>query len=246
MSSFQHQVLRFFSKPGAHRVIKNDASYFNEILTFEDWDSPITGFRDLLKEQLASFRELHQINIDDTLKRDTRAYRIATMAPTESVSWLEGCVVFMDNNQRDLTKARFGSKKAWHVTTRLARQMLLELAIPRDGVQNSFKAGQNIQVCQRIYWVVLKSHNVMSRYKRHNFKDDPSVSSKLVKFLAVNTGFELLEVLSTKVTDMVRTVASLQREVQVAVKAAGTLANRADEAKKLYDQLAKRVGKLEH
>ena len=168
------------------------------------------------------------------------------MALTESVSWLEGFVVLMDNNHRNLMKACFGSKKAWHVTTRLARQMLLELAIPRDGVQNLFKAGDNTQVCQRIFWAVLKSHDVMARYKRHNFKDNPSLSSEHVKFLAVNTGFKVLEGLSTKVTNMVKTVAALQKEVQVAVKSAGTSANRADKAKKLYDQLAKQITKLEH
>ena len=184
--------------------------------------------------------------MDDTFERSTRAYSVTSMALTESGAWVEGFIVFIDNNYRDLTKAKFGTKKAWHVTTRLGRRIFIEVAIPRDGVQNSFRAGDNFQVCERIFWAVFKSHGVMGRYKLHNFKDDPSVSSELVKFLVVNAGFEVLEDLAVKVTDIVKTVRTLEKEVQVAAKSASTSSNRVDEFKKLYDQLTKRVVKLEH
>jgi hypothetical protein len=39
-------------------------------------------------------------------------YTMATMALTESVAWLEGFIVFLDDYHRDLTKAKFGTKKA--------------------------------------------------------------------------------------------------------------------------------------
>jgi uncharacterized protein YoxC len=245
MSSFQNAVPRFFSKAGAHKVIKNDDSYFNEIASFEEWDTPITGYRDLLKEELATFRESHQRNIDDTLERQSIICSIATMALTESCAWMEGLIVFIDDYHRDLGKARFGTKKSWHVTTRLARRMFVEVATYRNGVQNAFQTGKNVQVCQRIVWAVLKSHDIMARYRRHNFKDDPSVSSELVKFLAINTGFEVLEVLAVKVADMSKSVTAMTKEVQTAVKTASTASNKADENKKLYDQLLKRVTKIE-
>jgi hypothetical protein len=167
------------------------------------------------------------------------------MALTESVSWLEGFIVFLDDYYRDLTKAKFGSKKAWHVTTRLGRRMLLEIAVPRNGVQNAFHVGHNDQICQRILWSVLKAHDVMARYKRHNYKDDPTVSSELVKFLAVNTGYEVLDVLTTKMSAMEADVASLKKDVAAANKASASASNKADEGKKALDLLVKRVIKLE-
>ena len=85
----------------------------------------------------------------------------------------------------------------------------------------------------------------MARYKRHNYKDDPSVSSELVKFLAINTGYKVLENLSTKVAEMEQVVAAMQKETSLATKSAMSAANRADEAKKLCDALIKRVTKLE-
>jgi hypothetical protein len=245
MKSFETKVPRYFSQSSVHKVVKHDASHFETIGTFEEWDTPISGFRSRLKEELQTFRAAHRENIDESLNRDSIGYAIATMALTESVSWLEGFIVFLDDYYRDLTKARFGSKKAWHVTTRLGRRMLLEIAVPRNGIQNSFQAGRNDQICQRIIWSVLKAHDIMARYKRHNYKDDPTVSSELVKFLAVNTGYEALDILTGKMASMETDVAAMKKDVAAAIKAASSAANKADEGKKVYDLLAKRVAKLE-
>jgi hypothetical protein len=245
MTSFETKVPRYFSQTNVHKVVKHDASHFDTISTFEDWDAPISGFRTRLKEELSTFRAAHQENIDEALHRDSIGYAIATMALTEAVSWLDGFIVFLDDYHRDLTKAKFGSKKAWHVATRLGRRMLLEIAVPRNGVQNSFQAGRNDQICQRIFWSVLKSHDIMARYKRHNYKDDPTVSSELVKFLAVNTGFEALDTLVGKVSVLEESVATLKKEVQASIKASASASNKADEGKKFYDLLLKRVVKLE-
>jgi hypothetical protein len=38
--------------------------------------------------------------------------------------------------------------------------------------------------------------------KKNGLKNDPIVSGELVKFLAVNTGIETIEVLETKVKDL--------------------------------------------
>jgi hypothetical protein len=245
MKSFESKVPRYFSQSSVHKVVKHDASHFETIATFDEWDTPISGFRTRLKEELQTFRAAHRDNIDESLNRESIGYAVATMALTESVSWLEGFIVFLDDYYRDLTKAKFGSKKAWHVTTRLGRRMLLEIAVPRNGVQNAFHVGQNDQICQRILWSVLKAHDVMARYKRHNYKDDPTVSSELVKFLAVNTGYEVLDVLTTKMSAMEADVASLKKDVAAANKASASASNKADEGKKALDLLVKRVTKLE-
>jgi hypothetical protein len=120
--------------------------------------------------------------------------------------------------------------------------MLLEIAVPLNDIQNSFQAGRNDQICQRIFWLVLKSHDIMARYKRHNYKDAPAVSSKLVKFL---TGFEALDILVSKVSVIEETMATLKKEVQASIKASSSAANKANKGKKFYDLLLKRVVKLE-
>jgi hypothetical protein len=123
--------------------------------------------------------------------------------------------------------------------------MLEEIAYPRNGVSNSFEAGNNEQVCQRILWAVLRAHDIMARYKRNGYKDDPTVSAELVKFMAVNTGFEALEAVVVKVKSMEAELVASRKESAAANKAAASAANKTDEQKKLYDLLVKRIAKLE-
>jgi hypothetical protein len=99
MTSFETQIPRFFCKPMAYSVVKNDASYFDEIVSNEEWQMPGDGYRDKLKEELTMFRTSHQGNIDLALDRDSPAYAVASMALTESVSWVEGFIVFIDDYQ---------------------------------------------------------------------------------------------------------------------------------------------------
>jgi polyhydroxyalkanoate synthesis regulator phasin len=60
------------------------------------------------------------------------------------------------------------------------------------------QTGNPQHIAQVTFWVTLKFLEVMSRIRKYNFKDDPVVSSELVKFLTVNTGFEVVEQLSVK------------------------------------------------
>jgi predicted phage tail protein len=85
----------------------------------------------------------------------------------------------------------------------------------------------------------------MARYKRNGYKDDPTVSAKLVKFMAVNTGFEALEAVVVKVKGMEAELAASRKESAAANKAAASAANKTDELKKLCDLLVKRITKLE-
>jgi hypothetical protein len=245
MKSYERKIPRFFSSASAHKVIKHDDSHFDNIASYEEWDTPVSGFRARLKEELVTCRAAHLGNIDETLERDSIGYAIATMALTEAIGWMEGFIVFLDDYYRDLSKARFGTKKAWHVTTRLGRRMLLELSMPRNGVQHSFSPGKNDQICQRIVWSVLKCHDIMARYKRHSYKDDPTVGSELVKFLAVNSGFEVLDSLKVDMAAVKVDLATVKKDVNAAIKASGAAANKADEGKKVQDALIKRVMKLE-
>jgi hypothetical protein len=84
----------------------------------------------------------------------------------------------------------------------------------------------------------------MARYKRHNYKDDSTISSELVKFLAVNTGYEALDILTVKVASMETEAALLKKEVQASNKVSALASHKADEVKKLYDLLVKQVTKL--
>jgi hypothetical protein len=245
ITSYDQKIPKFFSKSSGHRVIRDEASFLDLIGAWKDWDDAQTGFRVRLQEELIAFEAEHS-EVIDALKEDSiKAYTVAQLALTESIGWMHGFISFIDSYYRDLSKAKFGTGKAWHVTTRLAKRMLDDIASARQSVQGSFIAGDPIQVCQKVVWGVLKAHDVMADFKKHGFKHHPAIASELVKFLAVNTSFEIIERLESKVITMEKDIAELKKAAAGAVKAAGTAGNTADSFKPAITKIDARVAKLE-
>lgn len=85
----------------------------------------------------------------------------------------------------------------------------------------------------------------MADFKKHGYKHHPAIASELVKFLAVNTSFELLERMTAKVAVLESDVSELKKVASGAVKAASTAGNSADAFKLLSAGLAKRLTTLE-
>ncbi len=245
MTSFDAKTPKYFSRSQGHRVLKLDASYFDTIVSHAEWSDVGTGFKMRLQEALAEFQESHASFIDQGVEIGSKVHVLAHGALTESCAWIIGFIQFIDEYYRELSKAKFGPMKAWHVTTRLAKRILDEVGTPRYGVQGSFQVGDSTQICQQIFWAVLKSHDVMTSYKRLNFKNHPSIATELVKFLAINTSFEAIERVTSKVADLEKEAVEYKKQIAAAVKSAASAANKADEAKKQLESFLKRLTKLE-
>jgi hypothetical protein len=97
-----------------------------------------------------------------------------------------------------------------------------------------------------VVWGVLKAHDVMADFKKHGYKHHPVIASELVKFLAVNTSFELLEKMTTKVAVLESEISELKKANAGALKASNTASNNADLFKKQGEVLAKRILALEN
>jgi elongation factor P--beta-lysine ligase len=86
----------------------------------------------------------------------------------------------------------------------------------------------------------------MLEYKRLNFKNHPSTPTKLVMFLAINMSFEAIEKLTTQeVACHQAKISENKKSMAAASKPAMLAADKADEAKKLFDLLCKQVVGLE-
>jgi hypothetical protein len=201
---------KHFSTIKGHPVLRNNSSYFDLIISHSDWADIATGFKMCLQTSLAEFSNSHGKLIDQAVTISSKAHSLTHSALTESVAWITGFIQFIDDYYRELSKAKLGASKAWHVTTRLAKRVLDELGTPHHGVQNSFRAGDSSQIYQQIFWAVLKSHDVMISFKSLSFKNHPLIATKLVKFLAVNTSFESIDQLVSKTCSLEAEVAGTQ------------------------------------
>jgi hypothetical protein len=246
ITSFDSKIPKFFSRSHGHKVVKTDGSFLDAIASYQEWDDPGTGYRLRLQEELANFEDIHGTYLEEYFAYEAgQGYAISRLALTESMGWIEGFITFIDTYYRELTKAKFGSAKAWHVTTRLAKRVLDEVGTTRQSAQGGFEAGNAVKICQNIVWAVLKAHDVMAEYKRLSFKNHPSVATELVKFLAINTSFESIDKLITQTKILETDVSELKKQVAAAAKKSDSSSNKSDQVQKQCDSLIKRIAKLE-
>jgi hypothetical protein len=170
---------------------------------------------------------------------------VACLALSDSVSIIEALITFIDDFVKHLSTAKFSVKKAFHVTSRLAKRILTEMYEPRQGILKSFKAGNLEQTSASIFWATIRSLDIGLGFKRTGLENLHIVSSELVKFLLVNTGYESISGLETKVAFLEAQAVDLQKIAKNSEKSAVTASNKSDELKRTCDALIKRIAKLE-
>jgi hypothetical protein len=244
ISSFEAPIPKFFSAPG-HRVIKMNESYWSRITCWADWEEPNTGCKITLSDALSQFRTAHQQAIDIQLESGSTFHNLCTLSLTDSVAFIEAFLTHIENWQREMMLSKFGAAKAFHVNTRVANRFWEDLYKPRAGVSRMLQTGNPQQIAQVTFWATLKSLDVMSRIRKYNFKDDPVVSSELVKFLTVNTGFEVVEQLSLKMKTLEESNKELSIKANSNLKTATNSAAKVAELTKSMTTLEKRVKDLE-
>ena len=192
ISSFESRLPRFFSQE-AKVYVRKDESYFPGIKTWDEWDLPNDGYRDRLKLELYMFKVGHQETLENELERLSPYHNLCVLALTEAIAWSDGLLKFIDDTYNEYSRSKYGSKKAWHLTTLLAKALIEKVAKPRNSVQNSFKISQPADVAKSITYASLRSLDNMMDITSYNFKNSPIVTAEISKFLALNANHETVE-----------------------------------------------------
>jgi hypothetical protein len=244
MTSFEHPIPKIWTDKGT-LVITDYSSYLSKIPTYEDWDLAGTGKRDSLIHDLEVFKISHQQAIDENLEVSSRVYAVARLSLVESVSIIEALIKFVDSFVKTLTNGKYSTKKAFHVTTRLIRRILMSMYEPRQGVLNSFKTSDLDKNGASIFWSTIRSLDIGLGLKRKGLENLPIVTSELVKFMLLNTGSETISALQAGNCLLKEQVTEAQRTAKAVDKANATLSNKHDELKKAHEALVKRLARLE-
>ena len=123
-----------------------------------------------------------------------------------SISWASGLINYIDNTYEEYSMGKFGVVKSWHVTTKLAMALILEVGKSREGALNSFEAGDAKTMAKLIFYLVLKSLDVMGDIQAVDYRDSPVVSTELVKFLSINTAVDSVDRLEETAEQLVEDV----------------------------------------
>lgn len=133
VTSFERRIPKIFVKSVAFKVVKSDVSYFDTIISYSEWSSPEDGFRDTFLRLLKEFQHDHQHLLVAELDQTSTFYQVAHSSLTVSISWLEELVRYIDDTYNVYVESKFNSKKAWNITTRLAKPLLGAISEPRNG-----------------------------------------------------------------------------------------------------------------
>lgn len=168
------------------------------------------------------------------------------LALTESVAWVDSLVKFVDDTYNEYSRSRYGTKKAWSITTRLAKSLIEKVASPRNSIHNSFKIKKPAQVSKAITYASLRSLDLMVSITQVNFKNSPIITAELSKYLALNTNYEAVEQVQKKLLAIESENVTMRKDVKSAVSAANTAGNKLDSSlKPQLEDLKKRLRALE-
>ena len=247
VNSFNAAVPSFFTKDMSDSIIYDKDSYFSNISSYCEWCTPSTGKRERLRIKLLNFQSYFKTILDSgTIPRLSQFYNLCYSAMTETISWTENLIKFMDDTYEIYNRTQYGRAKAWHVVTRLATKLIEAVAKPRIGMHHMFHMSKPELMANVIFYTTLKSLDVMAVIKSFNFRDSPLVSSELTQFLAMITDFEAMTRLQDKVVHLEQNELDLQKQVKEAAKTASTAANKWDQTYKYkLEALEKRIKKLE-
>ena len=161
---------------------------------------------------MEKFRRSHLATIRERIPIKSPLYNLATSSLTESIAWTTGLINYIDHTYEEYSAGKFGSTKAWHVTTKLAMALITEVGKPREGALNSFEAGDGVSMSKVIFFSVLRAIDVMSEISALDYRDSPIVSTELVKFLSLNTAVEAVDKLDSKTTELTTDIKQINKD----------------------------------
>ena len=247
MTSFETRLPKFFmGESRAVGVVRSGDSYFRSIKTWEDWNTPNDGMRDQLKAEVQLFEVGHAEAINSALTPLSPFHTLCMKSLSDSCSWIHRLVKFIDDTYREYNRAHYDTRKAWHVTTKLAVALMEHVATPRNVVHNSFRISEPLAISQSIAYAIFRSLDLMTEILTLDFKNAPVITAELTKFLALNSNIEMVEKMKKKMDELTVEVGKSTKLAGAAEKAASTVGNTSDSNKKDIASLLKRVSKLEN
>ena len=248
MGSYESEVPKVLMKEvkGSQNIIKGDESHFTNIKTWDAWDMAHDGIRPQIEEHLSTYHEGQLERIHNLLDPTDAFYQIAVLSLSTSVSFITSLISFLDSTYRTYVRAKFNTKRAWHIATRLTKRLIVKVYKPRHGVYETFKAGSPVEIGKAIFYSTLRCLDIMQAMTKLQFGNDPAIANELVKFLSLNSEFDKVNQLEADNIELKKELKLAQKDMSEAVKSVQTISNKFDQYKTSVESLKKRVSAVEN
>jgi len=241
-----HQVIpAIFHDDHIKPALTKNISYLSEVKSFNDWSMARVGLKARMEEKIHQACESIYQDINNSLPAASLAHSTCTMAVTKSKAWLAGLFSFIERSYRKLNdETKYTSAQAWSLTTQLVARIFTDLYKSRVGVVNNMHCGDIKNICGWVVYTSLKTHDAMEVYAEANFDNHPSIAAEYVKYLATNSGFEVIEELTHTVESLQADTVKNMADIKVITKKSDTASARADEVHKSTAGINKRLDAL--
>jgi hypothetical protein len=245
LTAFLCEVPRLFhSTSGTLALLADNASHLSKVPTHKAWANGTGGLKKTIEKKLSRLKSSLREVLGIELGAGTVAYSVAVEALEKSISWIGSFLSFIDQTYESLhVQSNFSSPRAWALTTQLGRRIFADLHSVRVGTTKAMGKGRRA-ICPVILWSVFRTHDKMAAFEIANFEDHPSIASEYVKFLATNSGLEVVTKLEEEVVSLKGKVKEVEKQSNGAAVKADKASSAVDLVKKQSDALAKKVAGL--
>jgi hypothetical protein len=242
LTAFLTEVPRLFHTTTGTVGLADNASHFSKVPTYKAWANSTSGLKKHIEKKLSSLKMSLRSLIAAEFGAGTIAYSVAVEALEKSITWIGSFLGFLDQTYESLhMQSAFSSGRAWSLTTQLGRRIFSDLHLARMGTTKAMGKGR-VAICPVILWSVFRTHDQMAAFESSNFEDHPSIASEYVKFLATNSGLEVVSKMEEEVVHMKKQVKELEKSVALSVVRADKALSAVDVLKKENAAMARKIG----
>lgn len=232
IQSFETRIPKMFSKTTRYPKGKGKM-LFNGIPNYSAWENSSEGTKELIAEHLATFKTLHQNDIDEYTLPETKGRDLASKSLVLAVCWIRSFVTYIDDTYKSFMRQHtFTPEKAWELTTQLGCRIFIEVSVPRNGVLTSFNIGKNEKINKLTFWPIIRCNDIMKAFQDARFEDHPTIAGEYVKFLTANSGSEVISKVLIRLDKQDGDIATAGKSAKAAEKLASSAFNSADEQKR--------------
>jgi hypothetical protein len=246
LAAFQLEVPRFFhgSKDVGGYSSGSGESQLANLPNVKAWNQGQGSKKKLLERKLPGIRQSFRNLINNSLmSSNPKVYSIAIEALERSISWIINLASWIDRAYENAHIAsRMSEVKSWALVTQLVRRVFAEIFVVRMGTVQAM-GGDRKTMCTGVLWSVFRTHDKMAEFDDVNFEDHPAISSEHIKFLATNSGFDMLATLEKEVACLKCETKETALKVTAASRKADAASTVSDLNKKAIAELVKKVDK---
>ena len=92
------------------------------------------------------FRKYLLSTIKHKLSPSSKIYSLAIASGSDTIEWRYDLINYIDVTYSEYLEGKFGTKKAWHVTTKLATALILEVSKPRESTFNKLETNDSSKI----------------------------------------------------------------------------------------------------